>query len=298
MKDKNIYVFYMMDEFTKYMKGRIIKSKAPEQIINNFNAAWIEDGPGPPSKGIFSDRGGEFRNKHMVEFSQNMGLRLYLTAGHSPFSNGSMERNHYSIDLTILKLLEEDKDIDIEDALRKALYAYNTQVRKSGFSPYQLVYGKQFSFPGIVDGNPASDEPIEKDAIRQQMVQRVKAEDMYRQYEESDKIKRFLAQKARAYEDYSFREGEEFIYKEDGKTKWSGPAKIISIDNIKIKVSHDGYARTVHKSKVMPLADSPIYDATDENEEHNEEEGQNDATGNQDVIQTIQCSSKLCKIDQ
>ena len=87
-----------------------------------------------------------------------------------------MERNHYSIDLTILKLLEEDDNLDIEDALRKALYAYNTQVRKSGFSPYQLVYGKQFSFPGIVDGNPASDEPIEKDAIRQQMVQRVKAE--------------------------------------------------------------------------------------------------------------------------
>ena len=107
-----------------------------------------------------------------------------------------------------------------------------------------------------------------------------------------------LAQKARAYKDYSFREGEEVIYKEDGKTKWSGPAKIISIDNVKVKVNHDGYARTVHKSKVMPLADSPIYDATDENEEHNEEEGQNDANGNQDVIQTIQCASKLCKIVQ
>ena len=94
-----------MNVFIKYMKGRIIKNKAPEQIIRNFNAAWIEDGPGPPSKGIFSDRGGELKNKQMVEFSQNMGLRLYLTAGHSPFSNGSMERNHYTIDLTILKLL-------------------------------------------------------------------------------------------------------------------------------------------------------------------------------------------------
>ena len=55
MKDKGIYVFYMMDEFTKYMKGRIIKSKAPEQIISNFNAAWIEDNPGQRSKGSFSD---------------------------------------------------------------------------------------------------------------------------------------------------------------------------------------------------------------------------------------------------
>ena len=80
MKDKGIYVFYMMDEFTKYMKGRIIRSKVPKQIINISNAAWIENGAGSPSKGIFSDRGGEFRNKHMVEFSQNMGLRLYSTA--------------------------------------------------------------------------------------------------------------------------------------------------------------------------------------------------------------------------
>ena len=121
---------------------------------------------------------------------------------------------------------------------------------------------------------------------------------MYRQYEASEKIKRLLAQKARAYEDYSFREGEEVIYKEDGKTKWSGPAKIISIDSVKIKVNHDGYARTLHKSEVMPLSDSPMYDFADEKEEHNEEEGQNDATINQDVIQTIQRESELYKIDQ
>ena len=118
------------------------------------------------AKDFFSDRGKDLKNKPMIEFSQHLGSRSCLTACHSSFSNGSMERNHYTVDLTILNLIKEDKEMNIEDALRKALCAYNNQIRKSGFSPNQIVYGKQSPLPGIVDGNPANYEPLEKETIK------------------------------------------------------------------------------------------------------------------------------------
>ena len=131
MKDRsNVYILYMLDEYSKYMKARVVNTKHPEEIIKTFNDAWIEEGPGLPTIGIFSDNGGEFKNKDMTEYSQKLGLKLYLTAAHSPFSNGSMERNHFTIDLTISKMMEDDNTLKLEDALRKAVYAYNCQIRK------------------------------------------------------------------------------------------------------------------------------------------------------------------------
>ena len=100
----------MLDEYSKYMKARVVNTKHPEEIIKTFNDAWIEEGPGLPTIGIFSDNGGEFKNKDMTEYSQKLGLKLYQTAAHSPFSNGSMERNHFTIDLTISKMMEDDKN--------------------------------------------------------------------------------------------------------------------------------------------------------------------------------------------
>ena len=75
----------------------------------------------------------------MTEYSQKLGLKLYLNAANSPFSNGSMERNHFTIDLTISEMMEDDNTLKLEDALRKAVYAYNCQIRKTGFSPNQIV---------------------------------------------------------------------------------------------------------------------------------------------------------------
>ena len=41
------------------------------------------------------------------------------------------------------------------------------------------------------------------------------------------------------------------IYKEYKKLTWQGPAKVTAVDGVKIRIVHDGYAKTIHKSKVM-----------------------------------------------
>ena len=76
------------------------------------------------------------------------GFKISLTAGNSPWSNGKVERNHYTIDKTISKLREDDPELSLDDALSAAIYAHNLQINKTGFSPRQITFGKQ----GVVLG--------------------------------------------------------------------------------------------------------------------------------------------------
>ena len=43
-------------------QAEVIPNKKPDTIVEAFNRRWIQEGPGIPSHGIFSDNGGEFKN--------------------------------------------------------------------------------------------------------------------------------------------------------------------------------------------------------------------------------------------
>ena len=188
------YVLYMVDEFSNYIKGKVISNKKPETIIKAFNKAWIEEGPGIPSKGTMTDNGGEFKNPEFKEMAAKYNLKISLTAGNSPWSNAKCERNHYSIDRTIHKLREDD-------ALSVAIYSHNLQVNKTGFSPRQVTFGHQGVVPGISDGNPASMEPaIESDSVRKLLVYRQKAEEIYRKVDSNERLQKAMVQQTYGYQ--------------------------------------------------------------------------------------------------
>ena len=77
----------------------------------------------------------------MKEAAAKYWINLNLTAVNSPWSNEKNERNHYTVDTTVQKLMEEHPSMKLEDALSKALYAHNLQINWLGCSPRQLVFG-------------------------------------------------------------------------------------------------------------------------------------------------------------
>ena len=121
------------------MAAEVLPNKHPENVIKAFNRKWVREGPGIPSKGVFADNGGEFRNSKMMEMAIKYGISLKLTAANSPWSNGKNERNHFSCDIVIDKLLEEDPKLTLEEALSHAVSAKNMHINKTGFSPKQLM---------------------------------------------------------------------------------------------------------------------------------------------------------------
>ena len=252
-KKENKHVLYMVDEFSGYMKGEVINNKKPETIIKAFNKVWIEEGPGIPSKGTMTDNEGEFKNQEYKGMASKYGLKISLTAGNSPWSNGKCERNHYSTDRTIQKLREENPHMSLQDALSAAIHVHNLQVNKTGFSPRQVTFGQQGIVPGIKDGNPATMEPsVDSDAVRKLLIYRQKAEEIYRQIDSSERIQKAMAQQSYGYQDSIYKAGDSVFYKEEGKDRWAGPAKVTGVEGNKVRVIHSGYDRTVPKCRVMP----------------------------------------------
>ena len=56
------HILYCVDEFPGYIIAEVVKNKEPETIFKAFDRKWVEQGPGIPKDGIFSDNGGEFKN--------------------------------------------------------------------------------------------------------------------------------------------------------------------------------------------------------------------------------------------
>ena len=249
-------ILYMCDEFSGFMAAKVINDKEPETVIKAFDKKWIKEGPGIPSKGIFADNGGEFKNPKMKEVSAKYGLSLSLTAGRSPWSNGKIEREHFTCDLIVEKLMEEDPKLKLDEAVSLAVYAKNLQINRTGFSPRQLMFGKQGVVPGISDGNPASMEAIvESDNFRSEFINRQKAEELFRKYDSNERIQKILAQRTYGYSDQKYQEGQMVLFKEEGKNRWSGPGKVTGMEGSKVRIIHAGYDRTVPSCRVMPFKD-------------------------------------------
>ena len=104
---------------------------------------------GYPSRSFFCDNGPEFKGGLLAEISKKTGVTIKLTPSYSPWSNGSIERKHSTIDLTIKKMMADNHKLTLEDTLQHAVWAKNMEIGRSGHSPFQLVYGRFPHIPGI-----------------------------------------------------------------------------------------------------------------------------------------------------
>ena len=161
LKDKlsqyNKYILYATEEFSGLIKGRVINNKRAETVVQAFFDMWIIGdgfGPGIPAR-IFSDNGGEFDNEIFSEFTSKLGIKVQRTAAYSPWQNGKCERVHGAVDLLVDKILDNDPHMSLQQALDLACFNKNSEVsRRTGFSPFQIVLGKNPSFISNFDFAP------------------------------------------------------------------------------------------------------------------------------------------------
>ena len=62
------------------------------------------------------------------------------------------ERNRASADLTIRKMMKENKTPLTDSLAKAASWTLNTSVNKLGYSPLQLMTGKAVTLPGLTTG--------------------------------------------------------------------------------------------------------------------------------------------------
>ena len=124
---------------------------------------------GFPSQEFFADNGGEFANIKLDELTSKLGLTVKFGPSYSPWSNGLNERNHASADITIKKLMEEQRTPLTDSLVKAAAWTHNTSINKLGFSPLQLVTVQAVMIPGLTTGHEATASMIDSEVIRRTM---------------------------------------------------------------------------------------------------------------------------------
>ena len=99
------------------------------------------------------------------ELKKCMSVQVNLGFLYSPMSNGINERNHYSADITVKKILDVDRTLYLQKAVIMASRDHNTNVNLLGVDPLKLVTGKYITFSGITVGKIATESLFDSEAI-------------------------------------------------------------------------------------------------------------------------------------
>ena len=142
---RNRYIIVAMDYFTKWPEAKAINNMKA-QTVAEFIYKEIICRHGVPEQ-ILSDRGTSFVNQIIENLCDKFQTKHRLTSSYRPQTNGMIERFNRTIGECIAKLLS-DKEKEWDDYIEAVLLAYRTMKHEStGFTPFQLIYGRQAKLP-------------------------------------------------------------------------------------------------------------------------------------------------------
>ena len=241
-------ILHLIDHVTRFSAAAIVISKEREEIIKHLFRSWISIF-GAPSK-FFSGNGGEFSNDNYNAMGEAYNITIKKTAAESPFSNDLVERHNAVLEEMLLKTCD-DTGASVEVALQWVINAKNSLTNIHGFSPYQLVFGRNPRLPNVLCNRPPAFESInESKAVAENLRSMHNARQAFIKSESSEKISRALCHNLRSYKDDVFVTGDSVYYKRNDSKRWKGPGKVIGVDGQQILVKHGSTYIRCHPSHV------------------------------------------------
>ena len=249
-KANKIYFLHMTDMATRFTRSGIIYSKDPKVIVEKVIELWLGTGLGPPQK-FLADNGGEFANSLFLEMCENYNIQVMHTAAYSPFSNGLNERNHAVVDEMVRKILSGQPQCSLEVALAWAINSKNCLQMTNGYSPYQLVYGRNPNLPGVLTDKPPA---LEGTTTSQMLASHLNASHAARkafiEVEASEKIRRALRHNIRG-SGVKYSSGDSVYFKREDSNEWKGPASVIGVEGKTIILKYGAYIIRVHETRIQ-----------------------------------------------
>ena len=105
------------------------------------------------------DNGGEFSNEELRKLGEKVNITIKTTAAESPWSNGLCERHNGVLGEMLGKTMAEAK-CSLDIAIDWCINAKNSLQNVHGFSPYQLVFGRNPRLPGFLSDRPPAMEDV------------------------------------------------------------------------------------------------------------------------------------------
>ena len=271
-----LYLFHAIDHTTRLSACSVIRSKSPDVIIGNIFKYWISI-YGTPEK-ILSDNGGEFSNEKVRELGEKMNLRLLTTGAESPWSNGLVERHNLIMGESINKTVA-DTGCSLDMAVTWCVTAHNSLTNVHGFTPFQLVFGRNPVLPALqTDRPPALNEETVSDLIRKNLNCIHAARQAHIKCESDEKIRRALRHQVRTSGEVRYVTGDRVYYKRMDTKSWKGPAVVLGQDGKQVLVKHQGVYIRVHPCRLTLEQETFVGSKDDVNQviespSHNSQQG-------------------------
>ena len=243
-------VLHMIDTFTRYSSGVSLKDKSAPTIIEGMFSGWIVIFGRP--KEFFSDNGPEFNNQEMHDLAAKFDVNLKVTPVEAPYANGICERHNSVID-TLTRRIRQDTKCSFNTALMWAINAKNSLHNIYGFSPQQLVLGRNCNLPSLLETkNLASlNEATVSEVVADHMNALASARKEFIKVERDVRIKRALKSRVPGYNDDVLLPGD-IVYFKRLKTKdFLGPGTVMCNVDQSIIIKYGGKIIRLHRSKVL-----------------------------------------------
>ena len=180
----NQFVLVLTDRFTKWVELYALPDQRTERIV-----ACLIDlvcRYSVPSE-ILSDNGSNFSSRCFKALLNSLQIRQIQTTPYHAAGNGQTERFNATLMQALRKYVEESPQ-DWDDKLQTVAFSYRTSRHSvTGYSPYQLVFGRKPREPVhlvIEPGDSPPTEPLENfrkaEEWRRDALQRIEAEQMSR----------------------------------------------------------------------------------------------------------------------
>lgn len=243
------WFLHMVDHATRYSASSVIKSKRKDVIVAQMFDIWVKIF-GYPNK-ILVDNGGEFDNHEFQDFCENLNIKIKTTAAESPWSNGLVERHNGIIGENVTKIMNDVK-CDLSVALSWAVSAKNSLQNVHGFSPNQLVFGRNPNFPSVMhDQLPALEGKTTSEVVSDNLNAMHSARKAFIASEASEKIRRALRHNVGKSVDMKYVTGDSVYYKRKDSGKWKGPGTVIGQDGQQVLVKHGSVYVRVHPCRLV-----------------------------------------------
>ena len=245
------WILHIIDSATKYSAACLISSKHQDVIVSCIFRIWFTYF-GFPRK-FLTDNGGEFSNERFREMNEKFNIETATTPAESPFSNGIVERHNLILAEAMYKTIEDVRCAP-DVALAWAVSAKNALQNHGGFSPNQLVFGRNINNPSVLtDKPPALTQATSSDIMRENINAIHSSRKNYMAAEASEKIRKALRHKVRSYADIAYEKGDKVYYRRKNYKGWKGPAIVLGQEGQLVLVRHGGAFYRVHSCHLLKL---------------------------------------------
>lgn len=268
---KKYAVTHVMDAFSLYTVAIVAKDASAAVTTELLRDKWFAIF-GPPAI-LMTDQDSEYQGI-MEQLLRTFAVFHDMVPPTAHWRMALAERHGAVLKLMMMKVIKETLAVDLDEiqtVATSATAARNRQARVSGFSPLQLVFGRDTSIPSNLMEAMAGQFKFQlskpttvEESFRRASQMRKAASDAFQWLEANDALKRAAGSRARLPRLELLTEGSQVMFWEppahrrglakrlQDQISWVGPAVVVAVERKEGSIKRV-WLRYRHKLKGVPL---------------------------------------------